>query len=161
MCGPSKRCWVQEALALLQRENDLQTVESNLSAIVAAGWSQHRLDAPGMTPMLPCTARPSSAYCEAGLDEPLVGALYAVESDPQHNASAEDVAPTLAALHDAGLGLAVLSDIHFDLRPAFRSAGIQGLVDVFMLWYEQGCRSPILPCSRVPSQRWGRRPTRR
>ena len=55
---------------------------------------------------------------------------------------AEDVVPTLRALHEAGLRLAVLSDIHFDLRPAFDEARLAGVVDAFVLSFEQGLQKP-------------------
>ena len=73
---------------------------------------------------------------DAGFDRHLITALYTVESDPQHNPFAVDAAATLRTLHDAGLQLAVLSDIHFDLRPAFDAAGMAGLIDTFVLSFE-------------------------
>ncbi len=79
---------------------------------------------------------------DAGLDHQLAEALYAVESDPQHNPFAEDVVPTLTTLHSAGLRLAVLSYIYFGLRPAFESAGLKGLIDAFVLSFEQGRQTP-------------------
>lgn len=38
--------------------------------------------------------------------------------------------------------VAVVSDIHVDLRPVFADAGLDGLVDVFTLSFEQGCQKP-------------------
>ncbi len=79
---------------------------------------------------------------DAGLDVHLAEARYAVESDPQHNPFADDVVPTLSALQGAGRRLAVLSDIHFDLRLAFDAAGMHQLIDVFTLSFEQGLQKP-------------------
>jgi len=139
----SGRRWVREALTLLGREADTQTVEAALSAIVEANEPQNRLDSPGMDTDAALHRR---TFCrvlaDAGLDQQLVEALYAVESDPQHNPFAEDAVSTLRALHYAGLRLAVLSDIHFDLRPAFDAAGMQGLIDVFILSFEQALQKP-------------------
>jgi FMN phosphatase YigB (HAD superfamily) len=81
-------------------------------------------------------------FGEVGLDDDLAGALYAVESDPGHNLFADDVADTLTTLKAAGLSVAVVSDIHVDIRPAFAAAGLGGLVDVFTLSYEQGRQKP-------------------
>ena len=84
-----------------------------------------------------------------------------MESDPRHNPFAEDIGVTLTALHGAGVRLAVLSDIHFDLRPVFDDAGLAGVIDVFVLSFEQGRQKPIPPCSSTPWPHYGRRPTRR
>jgi FMN phosphatase YigB (HAD superfamily) len=56
------------------------------------------------------------------------------------NVFAEDARGTVAALREAGLRIAVVSDIHVDIRPAFAAAGIP--VDVFTLSFEQGVQKP-------------------
>jgi HAD superfamily hydrolase (TIGR01509 family) len=76
------------------------------------------------------------------VDDDLAEALYAVESDPSCNRFADDVAATLTALTGAGLSVAVVSDIHVDIRPAFVAAGLAHFVDVFTLSYEQGSQKP-------------------
>jgi HAD superfamily hydrolase (TIGR01509 family) len=78
----------------------------------------------------------------AGLAPKLGDALYAEESDPANNPFAADVAPTLAALHAAGVRTAVISDIHFDLRPTFVAAGLDAYVHSFVLSFEQGTQKP-------------------
>ena len=139
----SERQWVQEALLLLGRGADPRTVDDVLAAIVAADGPQHRLDAPGMDTDAALHRRTFfDVLADTGLDLQLAEALYAVESDPVHNPFAEDAVVTLRALHDAGLRLAVLSDIHFDLRPAFDAAGLAGLIDVFVLSFEHGAQKP-------------------
>lgn len=47
----------------------------------------------------------------------LADALYDVESDPDCDPFANDVGKTLRALNERGMKIAVISDIHFDLRP--------------------------------------------
>lgn len=139
----SERSWAHEALALLGRPTDLDTVDRVVAAIVAADGPEHRLDAPGMdTDAVRHRRTFFEVLGDAGFDGPLVEALYAVESDSRHNPFAEDVGTTLRLLHDAGLRLAVLSDIHVDLRPAFDAAGLSGLIDVFVLSFEQGLQKP-------------------
>lgn len=106
MSGVPERCWVQEALGLLRRKSDPQTVGSILAAIVKADGPQHRLDAPGMDGD---AALHRQTFCrvlaDAGLDGPLVEALYAVETNPSHKPFAENVVSTLETLHGAGLRL--------------------------------------------------------
>jgi len=139
----SEREWVQEALSLLGREADTETVDEVVAEMVEADGPQHRLDAPGMDTDAALHRRIFfDVLAGTRLDEQLIEALYAVESDAGHNPFAEDVAATLTALHEAGLRLAVLSDIHFDLRPAFRAAGLAGAIDVFVLSFEHGLQKP-------------------
>lgn len=139
----SEREWVLEALSLLSREAGTETVDEILALIVEADRPQHRLDTPGMDTDAALHRRVFfDVLAGTRLDKPLIEALYAVESDHHHNPFAEDVASTLTALHEAGLRLAVLSDIHFDLRPAFEAAGLAGVIDVFVLSFEQGLQKP-------------------
>lgn len=134
---------MQQALLLLGREMDTRTVDDVLAAIVAADGPQHRLDAVGMDTDAALHRQTFfDVLTDTALDPQLVEALYTVESDSAHNPFAEDAVRTLRALHDAGLRLAVLSDIHFDLRPAFHAAGLAGVIDVFVLSFEQGLQKP-------------------
>ncbi|WP_428965498.1 HAD family hydrolase [Micromonospora fluostatini] len=53
-----------------------------------------------------------------------------------------DTAPTLAALRAAGVKVAVVSNIGFDLRPFFAAWGLADLVDAYALSYEVGRCKP-------------------
>ncbi|MFC4017337.1 HAD family hydrolase [Micromonospora sp. GCM10011542] len=53
-----------------------------------------------------------------------------------------DTAPTLAALREAGVRVAVVSNIGFDIRPHFAAWGLTELVDAFVLSYEVGRCKP-------------------
>lgn len=53
-----------------------------------------------------------------------------------------DTGPTLRALKDAGIRVAVVSNIGFDVRPLFDEWGLTGLVDAFALSYEVGRCKP-------------------
>jgi HAD superfamily hydrolase (TIGR01509 family) len=78
----------------------------------------------------------------AGIPADLAAALYAEESDPARNPFAADVRPTLAALDGSGLAVAIVSDIHFDLRPRFVAAGLDDFVDAYVLSFEHGTQKP-------------------
>lgn len=84
----------------------------------------------------------------AGLDADLAASLYAVECDVASAVFADDVGPTLQVLADAGIRLAVVSDIHVDLRPAFAGhttpdgRRLVDLVDAWVLSYELGMAKP-------------------
>ncbi len=136
----SERAWVEEALRLVGRA---RAVEEVLAAIGRADGVPGRLGAVGVD----CGARVHrevyfSVFADAGLDGEVAEALYAVESDPGYNVFAVDVAETLAAVVARGCRVAVLSDIHFDLRPVFAAAGLGGFVDVFVLSFERGVQKP-------------------
>ena len=133
--------WVTRALADAGMPTD--TVDSVLAAIEEANGPDDRLDAPGVD----CDAEVHrkafmDVFSDAGLQPDLAEALYALDADPRNNPFAHDVDATLRALHEAGLRIAVVSDIHFDLRPVFAEAGLLGYVDVFTLSFEQGIQKP-------------------
>ncbi|GAB7189955.1 HAD-IA family hydrolase [Kineococcus sp. NUM-3379] len=135
--------WAEEALRRAGREDFTAHVDKVLQALRAVDPGEARLDAPGVD----CDAdlhRETyfGVFADAGFDRELSEALYAVESDHRHNRFASDAVETLQQLRSAGVRVAVLSDVHFDIRPAFAGAGMEGLVDTFVLSFEQGVQKP-------------------
>ncbi|MGP4019507.1 HAD family hydrolase [Saccharopolyspora sp. 5N708] len=53
-----------------------------------------------------------------------------------------DVAEVLRRLHDAGIKIGVISNIAFDIRPAFKRIGVTRYVDEFLLSYLEGIIKP-------------------
>ncbi|MEV4200538.1 HAD family hydrolase [Micromonospora globbae] len=78
---------------------------------------------------------------DAGI-EGFAEALYERVLIPDGWVPYPDTAPTLAALRDAGVRVAVVSNIGFDLRPLFDAWQLTGLVDAFVLSYEVGRCKP-------------------
>jgi HAD superfamily hydrolase (TIGR01493 family) len=78
----------------------------------------------------------------AGLDRDLTAALDALDLDPANHPFYPDVAPVLRTLHDGGVRIAVVSDIHVDLRPEFATAGLAQYIDAFVLSFEHGVQKP-------------------
>jgi HAD superfamily hydrolase (TIGR01509 family) len=74
--------------------------------------------------------------------EGLADALYDRLLGPQGWLPYADTAATLRTLHDAGIRVAVVSNIGFDIRPHFAAWGLDGLVDAFVLSYEVGRLKP-------------------
>lgn len=153
--------WVGEALALLGRERDAESVAHLLTAISHADGEPSRLEADGVD----CDARRHrdtyyAVFSDAGLDDDLSDALYAVESDPTHNHFADDVAETLRSVRDRGCQVAILSDIHFDLRPAFVAAGLDRFVDQYVLSFERGVQKPNPAIFRAALDALGSSPER-
>lgn len=136
--GLDDRRWAQDALLLAGR--DPAGVEARVAVLAPLADA---LDGPGVDSDAALHARTyREVLTGAGLDAELVAALYAVECDVRRNPFALDVAPSLTALRAAGVAVAVISDIHVDLRPAFVAAGLDPLVSVYALSFELGAQKP-------------------
>jgi len=136
--GLDDRRWAHDALVLVERD---PTEAEALVAVLAP--LADALDGPGVDSNTALHAQTyRNVLTSAGLDEDLVTALYAVESDVGRNPFALDVAPTLTALREAGIATAIISDIHVDLRPVFAAAGLDSLVSTYTLSFEQGVQKP-------------------
>jgi len=53
-----------------------------------------------------------------------------------------DTEPTLRTLHEAGIKVAVVSNIGFDIRPHFAAWGLDSMIDAFALSFELGRTKP-------------------
>jgi HAD superfamily hydrolase (TIGR01509 family) len=78
---------------------------------------------------------------DAGV-EGLADALYERLLGPEGWLPYADAETTLRALHDAGIRVAVVSNVGFDIRPHFAAWGLDALVDAFVLSYEVGRCKP-------------------
>jgi HAD superfamily hydrolase (TIGR01549 family) len=78
----------------------------------------------------------------AGLDAELADALYHFDDDPDHRPLYPDVAETLAALKEQSVKIAVVSDVHLDIRRLLESQGVGGWIDAYVLSFEHGCQKP-------------------
>ena len=153
--------WVGKALALLGRDRHADSVAKVLTAISHADGEPSRLEADGVD----CDARRHrdayyAVFADAGLDDDLSDALYAVESDPTHNHVADDVAETLRWVTARGCKVAILSDIHFDLRPSFVAADLDRFVDGYVLSFECGVQKPDPAIFHAALEALGSRPER-
>ncbi|MGW0433471.1 HAD family hydrolase [Micromonospora sp. NPDC003197] len=74
--------------------------------------------------------------------EGLADALYDRLLGPEGWLPYTDTAPTLRALKAAGVPVAVVSNIGFDIRPLFAAWGLDDLIDAFVLSYEVGRCKP-------------------
>lgn len=82
-----------------------------------------------------------AATVDTGIDG-LPDALYDRLLRPDGWLPYADTAPTLRALRAAGVPVAVVSNIGFDLRPLFAAWQLTDLVDAFVLSYEVGRCKP-------------------
>jgi HAD superfamily hydrolase (TIGR01509 family) len=79
---------------------------------------------------------------ESGLADHHAEALYGRVIDPSSWTPYPDTATVLASLHRQGIKTAVLSNIAFDVRPAFGPIGATGHVAEFVLSFEVGAVKP-------------------
>jgi HAD superfamily hydrolase (TIGR01509 family) len=78
----------------------------------------------------------------AGLDDELAHALYDLDLEAASHPFYPDVSFVLRSLHERGCRVAVVSNIHFDLRAEFAAAGLDAYVDAFVLSFEHGMQKP-------------------
>lgn len=79
---------------------------------------------------------------ESGVRRQHAEALYDLLIDPANWTAYPDTARVLASLKKQGLRTAVVSNIAFDLRPAFTAIGAADDVDEFVLSFEVGAVKP-------------------
>ncbi|WP_024450765.1 HAD family hydrolase [Mycolicibacterium cosmeticum] len=90
---------------------------------------------------------------ESGLTGEDAAALYPKLVDPASWTPYPDTAATLNGLRAAGIKTAVVSNIAFDLRPAFATAG--AAADEYVLSFEVGAIKPDPAIFRIALQRLG------
>lgn len=139
------RQWVGDAFRRMGESPTPEVVDEVIHAIRLANGPENRLDAPGLDtdPVQHRTAF-MKVFHDAEIHDGLADALYASESDFHRNPFAVDVAPTLRALKSAGLSVAILSDIHFDIRPAFVEQDLSQFINGFVLSFEIHAQKPDL-----------------
>lgn len=79
---------------------------------------------------------------ESGLADHHAESLYQRVIDPSCWTPYPDTVDVLAALHERGIRTAVVSNISFNLRPAFQAVGADRYVDEFVLSFEVGAVKP-------------------
>lgn len=75
-------------------------------------------------------------------DPALHDALYDRHMSPLAWSPYPDAADVLRALRERGIGVGVVSNIGWDLRPVFRAHGLDAYVDTYALSYEHGIQKP-------------------
>jgi HAD superfamily hydrolase (TIGR01509 family) len=81
-------------------------------------------------------------FKSAGLDDELALALYDLDFDPVCHPLYPDVPSVLTAIRERGVKIALVSNIHFDLRGELDAQGVGHLIDEYVLSFEQGFQKP-------------------
>ncbi|MBU3059969.1 HAD family hydrolase [Nocardia sp. NEAU-G5] len=135
--------WVREALRRTGRDDGARSVAAVLRSIRTAAGQPNRLQSPrGNTSYARHRETYYSVFADAALGDDLADALFAVDSDPSYNHFAVDAAETFTALIESDCRIAILSNIHVDIRPTFAAAGLLDSVDTFVLSGERGIQKP-------------------
>jgi FMN phosphatase YigB (HAD superfamily) len=77
-----------------------------------------------------------------GIDDELAVAIWARDGHPDVSFPYSDAAPVLRTLRDAGIRIAVVSDIHYDIREHFVRHALDEYVDVYVLSFEHDMQKP-------------------
>ncbi|MCX5383856.1 HAD family hydrolase [Streptomyces sp. NBC_00083] len=91
-------------------------------------------------------------------DPRLYDALYDRHMTPAAWRPYGDARPVLAALRERGIGVGVVSNIGWDLRPVFRAHGLDDFVDAYALSFEHGAQKPEERLFRVACEALGQAP---
>jgi FMN phosphatase YigB (HAD superfamily) len=81
-------------------------------------------------------------FRSAGLDDELAIAIWARDGHPDATYAFEDAGPVMQAVRESGSGIAVVSDIHYDIRDHFRRHDLDQFVDGYVLSFEHGIQKP-------------------
>jgi FMN phosphatase YigB (HAD superfamily) len=78
----------------------------------------------------------------AHIEPTLAEAMYGLLGDPTFHPLYPGVVDVLSRLSALGVRVAVISDIHVDLREHATLNGIDGFIDAWVLSFERGCQKP-------------------
>jgi HAD superfamily hydrolase (TIGR01549 family) len=141
---PEPSWWVRRALASLGRHIDPEVVDAAVAGIAAAGSLPEILEAERHEDCSPELNRSVSMlrFEKAGLDAELAEALYQLDFEPESHPLYPDVPDVLAAIQALEVKIALVSDIHFDLRADLAKHGVTDLFDAYVLSFEHGFQKP-------------------
>jgi HAD superfamily hydrolase (TIGR01509 family) len=141
---PDDAWWVRTALGRIERGIDDAGVTEIVDRLREARELRSVVSAQATAD---CAAEQHRAatmlwFSKANLDSTLAEALYALDLEAVAHPFYEDVPETLQQLKTLGIKVAIVSDIHFDLRPEFEVLGLAGLVNAYILSFEHGVQKP-------------------
>jgi HAD superfamily hydrolase (TIGR01549 family) len=137
--------WIRDAAASIGRTLSAGEVESILDrgATVMRERPDIRdaLDRSDISPEVHRAA--NMAWFDAiGLDEDLAVAIYERDGHPEASYPFADCADVMRTLKEHGKLIALVSNIHYDLRDHFRRHQLDRYVDAWVFSYEHSCQKP-------------------
>jgi HAD superfamily hydrolase (TIGR01509 family) len=141
---PSHAWLAARALRSIGRADDAETVAS-INRRVGAALEHHEfIEAERSIDLSSEVHRTTTLrlFEVAGLDRELANALYRVEWERESHPLYPDVVEVLSQVRAHGAKIAVVSDIHFDIRPDCVAQGIDAFIDAYVLSCEVGVQKP-------------------
>lgn len=141
---PPPGWFVHHALAATGRKSDSTTVAALVDSLQAVlnlpefVEAERRIDSSAEIHR----STTMRMFERAAMNAELAEALYEADFDPLSHPIYPDVRETLSAIRDMGAKIGVVSDIHFDVRPDLASAGVDELIDTYVLSFERGFQKP-------------------
>jgi HAD superfamily hydrolase (TIGR01509 family) len=141
---PDDSWWVRTALARVGRNVDESEVADLVRRLQVASKLRVVTEAQDRADCSADLHRSATMlwYGEADLESEVSEALYGLDREAIAHPLFEDVPETLERIKALGVGVAIVSDIHFDLRPEFAQLGLNRFVDHFILSFEHGLQKP-------------------
>jgi HAD superfamily hydrolase (TIGR01509 family) len=141
---PDDAWWVRTALERIERDPDEASVTEIVDRLREARQLSGVVSAMATADCAAEQHRTATMlwFSEANLDRPLAEALYALDLDPVAHPFFKDVPETFRQLRARGIDVAIVSDVHFDLRPEFALVGIDELVSAYIFSFEHGVQKP-------------------
>jgi HAD superfamily hydrolase (TIGR01509 family) len=141
---PPDEWWIARALDALGRATDDAAVATLCEGLRTAARLAEVVDGERTCDCSAAAHRDWSMmyFRLAGLDDDLCESLYALDFDAMCHPFYPDAAPVLRALRDRGCRIALVSDIHVDLRSEIVAADLYDCFDAFVLSFEQGVQKP-------------------
>lgn len=140
---PSLDDWIADGFRRAGRPMARPMIAEISERLRTSNSAKLRLDTPGIDTDIALHRR---IYLEVledlGIDGELAGHMYASECDWRQNRFAHDAERVIRTLHRSGVLIGVVSDIHFDIRPAFQSLGVSDAVHAYSLSFEIGAQKP-------------------
>jgi FMN phosphatase YigB (HAD superfamily) len=144
VADPEDAWWVMRAYGRLGRAATREQVQEAVAGLAQADGLDEVRDLRLTADCSPERHRAASMrhYTLAGLDAELADALYDLDFEPECHPIGVEVPAVLHALKEREVRVALVCDIHFDLRTEFRALGIDRLVDVYVLSFEHHVQKP-------------------
>jgi HAD superfamily hydrolase (TIGR01549 family) len=137
--------WIRDAAASIGRRLSAEDIAS----ILDRGSAVMR-DRPDIREALDRSDRSPEAHRAAnmawfraiGLDDELATAIYERDGHPDASFPFDDAGAVMHTLKEHGKKIALVSNIHYDLREHFARHELDGYIDAWVFSYEHGCQKP-------------------
>jgi HAD superfamily hydrolase (TIGR01509 family) len=142
--APPLDWWLSTTFAILNRRSaDAEMASIRQSVIDAFERPEYaELDRRMDTSAEQHRADMMTVFGWAGLDRSLAEALYDLDLQPDTYALYPGAVQTLSDVRRRGIKTALVSNIHFDLRPELDEKGVLDLFDAVILSFEHGVQKP-------------------